>query len=201
MGVCAHQSQSRGFLKSAQLMGGWPGSHQNTTTHCWESAPEPRDDKAEVAEVLVVRGIQQGGARMGQRWGHATSFWAYSLVPVSSPSSLTAAGTEDACPLQGLLTHLPDTPVGQPSVAPSPSSSSDPPGARGQGSPLPISEWDPARGLAPSSFSPGLRFLPCELGSGSPGHRPRARPLGTSEQAGCLAPRQALCAVCLCHWT
>ncbi|XP_020934374.1 protein KRBA1 isoform X5 [Sus scrofa] len=55
------------------------------------------------------------------------------------------AGTEDACPLQGLLTHLPDTPVGQPSVAPSPSSSSDPPGARGQGSPLPIRTADTPR--------------------------------------------------------
>uniref|UniRef100_A0A8D1DYT8 KRAB-A domain containing 1 n=1 Tax=Sus scrofa TaxID=9823 RepID=A0A8D1DYT8_PIG len=105
----------------------------------------------------------------------------------AGPGGECTAG-EDACPLQGLLTHLPDTPVGQPSVAPSPSSSSDPPGARGQGSPLPISEWDPARGLAPSSFSPGLRFLPCELGSGSPGHRPRARPLGTSEQAGWASP-------------
>ncbi|XP_068405743.1 protein KRBA1 isoform X5 [Eschrichtius robustus] len=50
----------------------------------------------------------------------------------------------DTCPLRGLLGCLPDTPVGRPGLAamPSGSSSSSPPRARGQGSPLPIKTAD-----------------------------------------------------------
>uniref|UniRef100_A0A8C3W8S4 KRAB-A domain containing 1 n=1 Tax=Catagonus wagneri TaxID=51154 RepID=A0A8C3W8S4_9CETA len=71
------------------------------------------------------------------------------------------AGMEDTCPLRGLLTRLPDTPVGQPSVAPSPNGSSDPPGAGGQGSPLPIKTADKPRPVE-------------EEGPGAPGGEPGA---------------------------
>uniref|UniRef100_A0A8C0DHX8 KRAB-A domain containing 1 n=1 Tax=Balaenoptera musculus TaxID=9771 RepID=A0A8C0DHX8_BALMU len=77
------------------------------------------------------------------------------VSPESGGASLDGEGASpkaavmgDTCPLQGLLGCLPDTPVGRPGLAAMPSggSSSSPPRARGQGSPLPISEYDPARG-------------------------------------------------------
>lgn len=66
-------------------------------------------------------------------------------LPLSSPSFPTAA-TVETCPLRGLLGCLPDTPVSQPSLATIPndrSSSSGSPGDTAQGSPLPISEYNP----------------------------------------------------------
>ncbi|XP_068405748.1 protein KRBA1 isoform X10 [Eschrichtius robustus] len=59
-------------------------------------------------------------------------------------ASPEAAVMGDTCPLRGLLGCLPDTPVGRPGLAamPSGSSSSSPPRARGQGSPLPIKTAD-----------------------------------------------------------
>lgn len=73
------------------------------------------------------------------------------LPPAGLNSSVpppAAAVMGDTCPLRGLLGCLPDTPVGRPGLAAMPrgSSSRSPPRARGQGSPLPISEYDPARG-------------------------------------------------------
>ncbi|XP_045648338.1 protein KRBA1 [Ursus americanus] len=59
-----------------------------------------------------------------------------------------AAVTVETCPLRGLLSCLPDTPTGWPRLAAtstSSSSSSDVPGARGQGSPLPIKTADKPR--------------------------------------------------------
>ncbi|KAM6168945.1 protein KRBA1 [Erethizon dorsatum] len=58
----------------------------------------------------------------------------------ASPQAAVPVGT---CPLQGLLSCLPDSPVSQPSLAATPtssSSSSGPPGDGGQGSPLHIKE-------------------------------------------------------------
>ena len=96
------------------------------------------------------------------------------LIPVSRPP--TAAVMGDTCPLRGLLGCLPDTPVGRPGLAavPSGSSSSSPPRARGQGSSLPISEYDPARGPQGAGLVLGLR--------------PR-----TGEDAGCSAPLAGCC--------
>ncbi|XP_059964454.1 protein KRBA1 isoform X4 [Mesoplodon densirostris] len=63
----------------------------------------------------------------------------------ASPEAAAVMG--DTCPLRGLLGCLPDTPVGRPGLAtmPSGSSSSSPPRARGQGSPLPIKTADTPR--------------------------------------------------------
>ncbi|XP_057588071.1 protein KRBA1 isoform X3 [Hippopotamus amphibius kiboko] len=90
-----------------------------------------------------------------------------------------AAGMEDTCPLQGLLGCLPDTPAGRPGLAatPSSSSSSSPPGARGQGSPLPIQTADQPRPVEEgSSGAPGGEPSPptCRPSSGK-SHRNRER--------------------------
>ncbi|XP_054420470.1 protein KRBA1 [Pteronotus mesoamericanus] len=83
-----------------------------------------------------------------------------------------AAVTVDTCPLQGLLSRLPDTPVGRPGLATTPSgssSSSGSPGAVGQGSPLPIKTADtpgPAEQEGPGT--PGGEHSPP---TGSPGRR------------------------------
>ncbi|KAM5205711.1 protein KRBA1 isoform 8-T9 [Hipposideros larvatus] len=61
--------------------------------------------------------------------------------PASSPSSPTPAAAVETCPLRGLLSCLPDTPVSRPGLATMSSgrsSCSGSPGARGQGSPLPV---------------------------------------------------------------
>lgn len=102
---------------------------------------------------------------MGQREEHLTRCWAY--ISASGALSLLppAAVTAETCPLQGLLSCLPDPPVGRPSLASTPSSgssSSGSPGARGQGSPLPISECD-LGGRAPTLESGGLDPMPCSL--------------------------------------
>uniref|UniRef100_A0A8C0DHV8 KRAB-A domain containing 1 n=1 Tax=Balaenoptera musculus TaxID=9771 RepID=A0A8C0DHV8_BALMU len=75
------------------------------------------------------------------------------VSPESGGASLDGEGASpkavmgDTCPLQGLLGCLPDTPVGRPGLAAMPSggSSSSPPRARGQGSPLPIKAADMPR--------------------------------------------------------
>ncbi|XP_053527928.1 protein KRBA1 isoform X2 [Artibeus jamaicensis] len=82
------------------------------------------------------------------------------------------AGTMETCPLRGLLSCLPDPPLGRPSLASTPSSSSSSsgsPGARGQGSPLPIKAADtpgpaeqgspgaPGGERSPPTRSPGRR--------------------------------------------
>uniref|UniRef100_A0A671EET2 KRAB-A domain containing 1 n=1 Tax=Rhinolophus ferrumequinum TaxID=59479 RepID=A0A671EET2_RHIFE len=65
------------------------------------------------------------------------------VSPESRGASLDGerVSPEETCPLRGLLSCLPDTPVSQPSLATmssGTSSCSGSPGARGQGSPLPI---------------------------------------------------------------
>ena len=78
----------------------------------------------------------------GPAWGSVgTLYLLPGLIPIPPPPP-SAAVTEDMCPLRDLLRCLPDTPVGLLGLAatPSGSSSSSTPGARGPGSPLPISE-------------------------------------------------------------
>ncbi|KAM5302628.1 protein KRBA1 isoform 2-T2 [Glossophaga mutica] len=93
------------------------------------------------------------------------------------------AVTVETCPLQGLLSCLPDPPVGRPSLASTPSSSSSSsgsPGARGQGSPLPIKTADTPQPA--EQESPGAPGRERNLPTGSPGSRKshRKQPRGTS---------------------
>ncbi|KAM7121486.1 protein KRBA1 isoform 4-T4 [Molossus nigricans] len=102
----------------------------------------------------------------------------------ASPEAAVTAGT---CPLQGLPEGcLPDTPIGQPSLATTPSGSSSAsgsPGARGQGSPLPSKAADtpgPAEKEGPGA--PGGERCPPAC---SPGRRRSHRkPLGGAAGAG-----------------
>ncbi|XP_045689932.1 protein KRBA1 isoform X2 [Phyllostomus hastatus] len=100
-----------------------------------------------------------------------------------------AAATVETCPLQGLLSCLPDPPVGRPGLASTPSSSSSSsgsPGARGQGSPLPIKTADtPGPAERESPGAPGRERSPP---TGSPGrrksHRKQQRGTSSSSSSG-----------------
>ncbi|XP_015428195.1 PREDICTED: protein KRBA1 isoform X1 [Myotis davidii] len=77
-------------------------------------------------------GSESGRAGLDGEQANPEASRVLSLLPI-------AAVTVATCPLQGLLNCLPDTPVHQPSSS---SSSSSSPGARRQGSPLPIKTVD-----------------------------------------------------------
>lgn len=89
-------------------------------------------------------------SKEGLEWSTFPAAGLKSQLPVSSLLP-TAAVTVETGPL---LNCLPDTPVSQPSLATTPSSSSSgSPRARGQGSPVPISECDPGvRGTGPHTL-------------------------------------------------
>ena len=106
---------------------------------------EPRNDNAEDTAL----GLEHG--KEGPGWDSVRGFLPIAglkfWLPASCPSSPIAAVTVETCPLRGLLSCLPDASTGWPSLATTSSSSSSSsglPGAGGQGSPLPISECDPA---------------------------------------------------------
>nr|XP_013007703.2 protein KRBA1 isoform X4 [Cavia porcellus] len=113
-------------------------------------------------------------------------------------ASLQAAVPVGICPLQGLLSCLPDSPVSQPSLATTPSSSSSssgPPGDGGQGSPLHTKTADrswptgkegpgaPSAELNTPTCSPSRRKSPQQQERESKG--PRVSP-GTSPLQGLI---------------
>ncbi|XP_074171265.1 protein KRBA1 isoform X4 [Rhinolophus sinicus] len=122
-------------------------------------------------------------------------------LPVSSPSSPTSAVAVETCPLRGLLSCLPDTPVSQPSLATMSSgrsSCSGSPGARGQGSPLPIrtantlrpaEEEDPGapgREHSTPACSPGRRKSHRKQERGTSGADPTGTSPGNSPLQGLI---------------
>nr|KAF6319652.1 KRAB-A domain containing 1 [Myotis myotis] len=109
----------------------------------------------------------------------------------ANPEAVTVA----TCPLQGLLNCLPDTPVHQPSGS---SSSSSSPGARRQGSPLPIKTADtqeptekegpgaPDGKCSPLTCSPGRRKSHRKQQRGTSGAGPTGTSPGSSPLQGLI---------------
>ncbi|XP_010617464.1 protein KRBA1 isoform X7 [Fukomys damarensis] len=87
-------------------------------------------------------------------------------------ASLEAAVAVGTYPLQGLFTYLPDSPMSQPSMATTPTSSSScsgPPGDGGQGSPFPIKTMD--RPQPTRKEGPGTTNAELNTPANSPGQR------------------------------